>query len=204
MASRVTLTLMRHLPTEANLKKQYIGWTDESIASINPEIRFQMPWTPKKVVGSDLRRCQESAALYFPQASYHPNRRFREAHFGEWEMKTYDQLKDNGAYRSWLDDSYAHHPPGGETLGEVEQRVMEGLSDLTEAESDHFVVTHGGPIRILLTRLSPEPSSFWSWQIPHGSAWRLEWDSVEDWKGGKRCASLSEVPITANVNTFGG
>lgn len=197
MAGRVTLTLMRHLPTVGNQKRQYIGWTDEPIADIGT-VNYGMPWRPTKVYGSDLRRCQESAALYFPKAVYQQDSRFRETYFGEWEGQTYDMLKENKTYRSWIDDPYTSTPPGGESLREVEKRVLDGLAELSEEENAYFIVTHGGPIRIILTRFSPEESEFWSWQIPHGSAWRLEWDSRTDWKEGRRCASLSAVPITGN------
>lgn len=197
MVSRVTLTLMRHLPTIGNQQRQYIGWTDESIVDIGI-VNCEMPWKPENVYGSDLRRCQESAALYFPKAVYKQDSRFRETYFGEWEGKNYALLKENQIYRSWINDPSTYAPPGGESLREVEKRVLSGLAELPEDESDYFIVTHGGPIRILLTRFSPQENDFWSWHIPHGSAWRLEWHSKEDWKEGRRCASLSAVPITGN------
>lgn len=200
MDSRVSLTLIRHLPTLGNQQRQYIGWTDESIVDINATNR-KLPWAPKTVYGSDLRRTKESAALYFPEAIYKPDWRFRESHFGDWEGKTYEMLKDNITYRTWIDNPYGQTPPNGESLLETEARVLAAVAALPKHEENHFVVTHGGPIRLLLTQLSPIKQDFWSWMIPHGSIWRLEWDNVNDFKGGKRCTSLSEVPITGNGPT---
>ena len=42
--------------------------------------------------------------------------RFRESHFGDWEGKTYEALKDNKTYRSWIDNPYEITPPNGENL----------------------------------------------------------------------------------------
>ncbi len=197
MARRVIITLIRHLPTVGNQRHQYIGWTDESIADVGTA-EWKLPWEPEEVYGSDLRRAQESAALYFPQAKFKADFRFRESHFGEWEGKTYEILKDNEAYRAWIDNPYRQTPPDGESLAITEKRVLSAFTELIKEEEDCFVVTHGGPIRILLTRFSPVKKDFWSWRIPHGSAWRLEWEDDKKFKEGERCTSLSAVPITAN------
>lgn len=197
MARGVSVTLIRHLPTNGNREHRYIGWTDEAIADVGT-VDWRFRWEPGTVYGSDLRRARESAALYFPKAEYKADFRFRENHFGEWEGKTYEVLKDNDTYRDWIDDPYGRKPPGGESLAITEKRVLSAFMALPSEEKDYFVVTHGGPIRILLTRFSPEPQDFWSWRIPHGSAWRLEWQEWQKCKEGERCVSLSAVPLTAN------
>ena len=191
----VTLTLIRHLPTAGNHERQYIGWTDESIAELFG-CQALKQFNPRTVYGSDLLRAKESATIYFPKTEYRGDWRFRESHFGEWEGKTYEALKDNKTYRTWIDDPYGVTPPGGENLRETESRVLAAVTELPDKEMTHFVVTHGGPIRILLTRFSPKKQEFWSWSIQHGSVWQLQWNNINDFKEGKRCASLSEVPIT--------
>ena len=193
MAHRFSLTLIRHLPTAGNVERQYIGWTDESIFPVDEEIC--LPWQPEVVYGSDLRRCQESAAQYFPHATYQSDARLRESFFGDWEGKTYEMLKEESRYREWIDEPTTQKPPNGESLREVETRVLAALDDLSEGQDDCFIVTHGGPIRILLTKFSPEVTDFWSWKIPHQSIWRLEWENEKAFKERKRCVSLSAVPI---------
>ena len=199
MARRIRLTLVRHLPTAGNKRREYIGWTDEPIVEADA-LNVELPWKPKIVYGSDLLRCQESAALYFPKAIYKSDCRFRESHFGEWEGKTYDLLKDNKTYRSWIDDPTNFKPPGGESLLKVKSRVMKALTELPDDATDYFIVTHGGPIRLLLTAFSPEQQDFWSWEIPHGAVWQLEWHDRNDFMEGKRCRSLLAVPITGNAH----
>lgn len=197
MANRVNVVVMRHLPTKGNIKRQYMGWTDEPISEVEttPEPFLH----PQVVYGSDLLRAKQSAAVYFPDAKYMSDRRLRESHFGDWEGKTYDLLKQYETYRHWIDDPYTNVPPGGESLDEVKSRVLNAFSELPVEKTTSVVMTHGGPIRLLLTHFSPEEKDFWSWIIPHGSIWQFEWETVRDFKEGKRCTSLSAVPITGSA-----
>jgi len=189
--------LIRHLPTAGNHGKKYIGWTDEPIEPVSDLIwTFPMPESGI-VYGSDLIRARESAALLFPRAGYVADARLRECHFGDFEGKTYVELEMDNDYRSWLNDPHLFSPRGGESLADVEKRVMEALVSLPNGA---VAVTHGGPIRIALTRFSPELQDFWSWQIPHGSVWKFEWRNQDEMKEGGRCVSLSEVPITGKDN----
>jgi alpha-ribazole phosphatase len=195
MASDHHLYLIRHLPTAGNHGKKYIGWTDEPIEPVGDSVRTFPISTSGVVYGSDLIRTRESASLLFPGADYVADERLRECHFGDFEGKTYAELEKDNDYRSWIDDPHLYAPRGGESLADVEKRVMEALVSLPNGA---VVITHGGPIRSALTRFSPEPWNFWSWQIPHGSIWKLEWRNHEEMKEGGRCVSLSEVPITGN------
>jgi alpha-ribazole phosphatase len=193
MASNHHLYLIRHLPTAGNREKRYIGWTDEPIEPVEVEFRT-MPLPEGGIVyGSDLIRAKESAALMVPDASYWADVRLRECHFGDFEGKTYAELEMDKDYRNWIDNPQTYAPRGGESLAEVERRVLEALVQMPD---DAVVITHGGPIRIALNRFSPEPRDFWSWHIPHGSIWKLEWRYHDELKEGGRCVSLSEVPIT--------
>lgn len=192
MAGDHHLYLIRHLPTVGNRERKYIGWTDEQIGPVEETRRFKQV-DSRIVYGSDLLRARQTAAILMPDADYMADARLRECHFGEFEGKTYADLEKDKDYRSWIDDPYSFAPRGGESLADVEKRVMDAMVSLPDGA---VVVTHGGPIRIALTRFSPEPRDFWSWKVPHGSIWKLEWRSHDEMKEGLRCVSLSEVPIT--------
>lgn len=192
MAGDHHLYLIRHLPTAGNRERKYIGWTDEPIEPVEEFRRFAQS-DSRIVYGSDLQRARQTAALWMPGADYVADAGLRECHFGDFEGKTYAELEKDKDYRNWLDDPYTFAPRGGENLTDVEKRVLEALVSLPNGA---VVVTHGGPIRIALTRFSPERRDFWSWQVPHGSIWKLGWSSHDEMKEGLRCVSLSEVPIT--------
>ncbi|QTD40726.1 histidine phosphatase family protein [Sporosarcina sp. Te-1] len=193
------LYLIRHLPTAGNEKRRYIGWTDEPIVSGHGRSRLHSFGNVETVYGSDLLRARQSAAVYFPEAAYVADSRWRECHFGEFEGKTYAELEMDEDYRAWLDDPRGVAPRGGERLAEVEARVRAALVDVP---SGSIVVTHGGPIRSMLSCYSADgPAEFWTWSVPHGSVWKLVWRDYEDVKEGLPCISLSEVPITENGNS---
>lgn len=193
MASDHHLYLIRHLPTAGNRERKYIGWTDEPIEQVSDSAgAFPLP-ASGVVYGSDLLRARQSAALLLPDAEYVTDARLRECHFGEFEGKTYADLEMDKDYRNWIEDPYSFRPRGGESLVDVQKRVMDALVSLPNGA---VVVTHGGPIRIALTRFSPALQDFWTWRIPHGSIWKFEWRNHDEMKEGGRCTSLSEVPIT--------
>lgn len=200
MDNRFTIYLMRHLPTAGNNKGQYIGWTDEPIEKENYQSLVNQ-FSVSKIYGSDLLRASETAEVLFPNIPYVADERWREGNFGDWEGKSYEDLQEDEQYRNWIENPAAVSPPNGESMRAIENRVLKTLYDMTEQEEQSlFVITHGGPMRILLTMFSPHVMDFWSWKTPHKSLWKLEWNTVKDFKEGQRCISLSEVPITESEN----
>lgn len=192
----IELVVIRHLPTVGNGKRQYVGWTDEPII---PSDSAPYDRTIKKVHGSDLLRTRQTAALLFPNAAYGADSCFRECNFGQFEGKTYAQLERYSHYRNWVDDPIGISPPDGESLQQVQVRVLKAFRELPQGA---HVVTHGGPIRLLLARFAPEQREFWSWNVPHGSIYRFHWESEEQWKEGQRCTSLSVEMRTENGNSY--
>lgn len=194
----ITVYLIRHAITKSNKEHRYLGWTDEGILP-----NQQLPVLNSKcdvVFGSDLTRCKQTAKIYFPNASYFGDAGFRESNFGEFEGKTYDMLKDNFQYRKWIDNPKNVAPPAGETLLEVTKRCKTAFRKLPTDFTMYPLILHGGTIRALLVQLAPKPSEFWDWHVSHDELFKLQWTSSEDFKEGKRCTSLSVVPITANMN----
>lgn len=193
----VTVYLIRHARTKSNEERRYLGWSDEEILPIQklPIINRQF----KVVFGSDLKRCQQTSALYFPQAKFVGDCRFRESNFGDFEGKTYEELKDNTQYRSWIDDPYTIAPPFGETLEDLIKRSKEAFKELPKGMTKFVLILHGGTIRALLVQLAPKVSAFWDWKVSHDHLFKLQWANRKDYEEGARCTSLSVVPITENV-----
>lgn len=196
MGDVVTVRIMRHAPTKENLEKRYLGWTDSPLADsfVLPMVDQNVP----KVFGSDLLRCQQTAARYFPNAIYIHDARFRESNFGDFEGKTYDELKSDVRYCAWLDNPIVNIPPNGEGFDTFCSRVVEGFLALPKEEQDYVLVVHGGVIRALLVRFAPVEKPFWSYDVPHHVLFTLTF-SQGDWKEGARCMSLSVEPITGKM-----
>lgn len=198
MDCSITIYLMRHARTKSNIEHRYLGWTDEDILP-----NQNLPVVNKKckvAFGSDLKRCEQTAKSCFPNATYYGDIGFRESNFGEFEGKTYDDLKECPLYRKWIDNPNHIAPPAGETLIEVTNRCIDAFRRLPKNLREYPLILHGGTIRALLVRLSPEPSDFWDWHVSHDELFKLQWDTSEAFKEGKRCTLLSVVPITESMN----
>ena len=193
MGDIVTVRLMRHAPTRENIEKRYLGWTNSPLA--NASLLTVVDRDVTKVYGSDLMRCQQTAARYFPLASYVAETRFRESNFGDFEGKTYAELKSDDRYCAWLENPVENIPPNGEGFDTFCARVIEGFLALPKEEKDYILVVHGGVIRALLVHFGPEKKPFWSYEVPHHVMFTLTF-SQKSWKEGARCKSLSVVPIT--------
>ncbi|WP_394121371.1 histidine phosphatase family protein [Planococcus donghaensis] len=185
------LRLIRHAPTRGNQQKRYIGWTDESILPFQAEPDLGL----EKVIGSDLKRCRQTAAMLFPNAVYLANRDLRECHFGEWEMKTYEQLKEIQLYRNWIDEPWDIRPPGGESLADMAERVEQGIRKLPN-DSEVTLVLHGGPIRYLIAQAMGE--RFQDQIALHGGCHILTWQSRRAFEERELCTSFSVEPLTVN------
>lgn len=191
-----TISLVRHARTRGNLEKRYVGWTDE------PIVEKKLPVIDAKkslVYGSDLIRCQQSAKGYYPHAEFIAMEALRESNFGDYEMATYEDLKDKPLYRRWIEEPEKYSPPNGENLVQMSERIARGIQSIPQARQWDFVI-HGGTIRALLVRYSPQPSAFWDWHITHDERYILTFDSFEQFKEGHRCKSLSVERITVKEN----
>ncbi len=194
MARSIDLYVMRHLPTAGNLKKQYIGWTDEPIVPADAK-----PLTHAQVVvhTSDLVRTVETARSYFPNAKLVAHEALRELHFGDWEQKTYAELCEEETYRAWLDDPFAVIPPGGESFERFKTRVKAAIEEiLQQAEQPLVLVVHGGVIRLLKSQWIE--ATFLQAQAPHDTVTHFTLEKQEEWQ----CTSYSEVPITESAPWF--
>ncbi len=184
---RRTVHLIRHEKTKANVERRYIGHTDQPILM---PVSADIPINPTFIFGSDLLRCQQTAACYFPHALYIADERLREMDFGDFEMKTYEELKDNASYRAWIDTPDLVTPPNGESFAQFRERVMAGFTDITLADAT-FVV-HGGVIQMILSTILNQ--DFYTLQVKHRVIYTLQWEE-------SGCILLSEAPITVKPIT---
>ncbi|MBW4083480.1 histidine phosphatase family protein [Paenibacillus sp. S150] len=174
------LVLIRHGHTLWNRERRYLGSTDLPLL---PESKAELAKLRKqpelaggfwRVCSSDLRRCRETLEVIAPhlaQAAIHDSR-LREMSFGAWEGLVYGQLQHNPRYRRWIDDPAAVTPPGGEAWAAFTERVEGFVSGLLQSaaaasrlenggEPPHLralIVTHGGVIRQLLTKIAARSS----------------------------------------------
>ncbi|TDL83161.1 histidine phosphatase family protein [Peribacillus frigoritolerans] len=190
------LILIRHGLTEWNKEKRYIGHTDlpvmeDSFIEYESLKKTLQNYLPDIVYSSDLLRCQQTAAFLFPEEAPIKDPRLREISFGIWEGKTYEDLKNDFHYSSWLDNWEITSTPGGESGIAFHKRVSSFLSEVLKSKlSSAAIMTHGGVIRKIVSDLVPE-ATFWDTSVSFGKAIVLE---LRAERGKWKCISLSEEP----------
>ncbi|QOY35911.1 histidine phosphatase family protein [Anaerobacillus isosaccharinicus] len=198
----VSVTLLRHGVTKANQEKRYIGWTDvsldEDVAQVG--LNRNLDVTFDAIYSSDLKRCTQTAKMFAPLQKPKEDYRLREINFGLWEGKTYEDLKSQRHYQKWIDDPFHMVPPEGEAFHQFESRVMECWYEIVTACLEQryrnlLLISHGGPIRLLLTALSPTKKEWWDWEVKHFSGYRLTWQR-HLLKGENGCISSLVEPFT--------
>jgi broad specificity phosphatase PhoE len=126
-----TILLARHGETDWNLNRRVQGHSD---TPLNNTGRAQARALGEELAGERIDAVYSSDLV-------------RERHFGTWEGMTDDEIFarfDPTPETSWGD---------GETREEMAERVLDALRRIaaTHPESRVLVVSHGGPLRAVLT-----------------------------------------------------
>lgn len=186
------LIFIRHFKTKGNRLRQYIGVTDEPLDQ--PVLLREYP-DANTVVVSPLKRCIQTAELIYPGKGQMICPGLRECDFGEFEKKTYEELKDHPAYQKWLDSGGAAAFPGGEGREAFVKRSVAAFEEAVRKLMENgcrraaFVV-HGGTIMAVLSEFDREKRDFYQWQVANGEGFLAKLDET-DWKSGKK--QLTEI-----------
>jgi len=104
------------------------------------------------VLSSPLQRCRmlaEAVVVAVGADKVFPDRRLAEIHFGDWEMRTWDEIP-RAEVDAWAADIVHYRPGGGENVLDVATRVRAFYDELRVAGfSEALVVCHAGTIRLL-------------------------------------------------------
>lgn len=172
------IILLRHGVTEANRLRRYCGSTDLPLEQSALEtFRAHKPAYPDpagyRVLTSGMVRTEQTLREIYGEIPHEAEPAFREIDFGLFENRSYEDLKDDPAYQSWLTGDNARNVcPGGESGVQMAERVLRAWAAL---EGDILLVTHGGVIACLMAHLFPEEGkSRYDWQPKPFEGYLLE------------------------------
>lgn len=187
------IMLIRHFATPGNEKRQYIGSTDEVLSEKTAFLKRSYP-IPEYIIASPMKRCVQTAKrIWGTDLSGCPivlEPLMRECDFGQFEGKTYEELKSVPKYIAWLKSNGTITFPGGEEQSVFRRRSVEGAIEQIEwliekkVQRAAFVV-HGGTIMAVFEQLAEEKKNFYDWQVGNGSGYRVIIDEKE-WKTGNK------------------
>lgn len=170
----MSIYLIRHGKTEANEKHLYCGSTDLPLSEKGRAelLTLRYDIAPKRFVTSGRKRTDETLRILFGNVPFSVDSRFREVDFGDFEMKSYEMLKDDPAYQAWLTgNNEANVPPGGESGAQMTRRVLEAFREIPDGTA---LVTHGGVIAAIMANLFPaEGKHRYQWQPPNGHGYEI-------------------------------
>ena len=186
------VSILRHGATEANEKRLYCGRTDvplseygrHNLAALKKTVAY-----PSAVIyiTSGLSRADESLRILYDREPDAVITEFMEMDFGDFEMKSYDELKDDPEYRRWIGDVDNRACTGGESKAGFNNRVTAGLDRLRGmGAGSAVVICHGGVIVSVLERFFPGQKNFYEWQPEPGRGYTLDIFS-------ETAASISEI-----------
>lgn len=126
---------------------------------------------------SPLQRCFKLAQELSGKKLIHTDDRLMELNFGDWEMKSWDEINQSEAGKIWFSD-FIHKPcPNGECYINLQDRIinfMQGFKSIPD-NSQVLIVTHAGPIRSFLTLLEGvEPTTSFDQMVHYGDIIKLE------------------------------
>lgn len=128
-----------------------------------------------RVVSSPLRRC----AAFAQELARHLDvgcaldARWQELDFGAWEDRPVAELNAVELAAFWSDPDRCP-PPGGERLSSLCRRVRDAHETLRanlKGNERVLVVTHGGPMRVLLSAPGASAAELLGIDVPHAALW---------------------------------
>jgi len=177
--SSLTLILIRHAETVANVEGRWVGWGDTGLTERG---RAQVEATAQRLA----REVRDAVAIYtspLPRARETaegigralgvepiPVEDLREIHFGELDGVTLEEMRTcyPDLYARWRDKNDTEYTwPGGEKRADFFRRVAVACGEILSRHDRGtvIIVAHGGTVRACLAHLMPDQLGEW-WAYP--------------------------------------
>ena len=181
-----TIYLFRHGITEGNKRRLYYGSSDiplieEGIEAIKTrrEAGIYPDLSGFKVITTNLKRTEQTLfEMYGREVPHETDPRMREFSFGEFEMHSYEELKDREDYQAWISgDNWRNICPNGESGEIMLNRSLEAMKEYIG--TDCIIVCHGGVIAGLMLTWFPGDETaehFYAWQPKPSEGYRIDFD----------------------------
>ena len=204
---RSQICLIRHGITEGNVRRLYYGKTDVPLAQKGVDELKKLTGNKlypdsrrSKIFTTGMTRTDQTRRLIYGDRPYQVIEDLQEINFGEFEMKSYEQLQENVEYRDWINAvDMDKAPPGGESINEFNERVIRGYEEMRrmhremtiaageqDPENDDedcplsVVICHGGTISVIMTHIWPDVlDNVYAWIPDPGHGYLLELDDDE-------------------------
>jgi broad specificity phosphatase PhoE len=174
-----------------------VGMTERGRAEIAAQAERLAGEKIAAIYASPLQRTRETAEIVAERLGLPIGFRddLIELDFGEWTGATFDSIRADPRWEAWRMQRSLATIPGGETMREVQRRIVEALLEIHERHPDEIVVvvSHGDVIRsALLFAFGMPLDAYGRIEIGQGSTSTLRIDTA-----GIRVLAVNERPRVA-------
>lgn len=157
--------LVRHGETEWNREGKYTGQSDIPLNAVGRKqardaAEQLKELKPDVIISSDLSRAQETARIIAQviEVPIRVDKRLREIDQGEWEGLHVDEIKSrfNHLFHARKNNPLHVASPGGETIGEVHQRVTAAMLDICREYAHKKVVISAHGVVLAIMRITAQ------------------------------------------------
>ncbi|MEI0797350.1 histidine phosphatase family protein [Brachyspira intermedia] len=181
------ILFIRHGQTQLNAEGRWLGSTDAPLsesgkeALINKKNIIEKYKPVQKLYCSPMKRCLETADIYFNDMTKEIINDFRERCFGDFEGKNHDELKNDPYYKEFFKTNWKSNVPNGETSESFFNRTANAyfhiIEDMKKNNLDYTaVVTHGGVIMSIFSRYDNGKLGFYDYILQNGCGYYAEID----------------------------
>lgn len=202
---------IRHGQTEGTEKGFFYGKTNlplskngiEDTKRLAAEGVYPRPENPD-YISSGMIRANTTLEIIYGDVPYKTIPSLEEMNFGDFELRTFDEIKDDFHFVSWrrsdadnmkalaakwFEEDGETRPPNGESKGEFAKRISAGLKELegyhqlkelsnrhSGKESHTIMVCHGGVIAMCMLLSFPGVKTFWDWVPKPGHGYTVYYE----------------------------
>ncbi len=176
--------LVRHGQTDWNVERRWQGHADIPLNAVGlaqaEQVAHRLAGERLQAIySSDLQRARQTAEALSRRTGLpvHLDARLREIHQGEWQglLVTEIEARYGEAFQRRRMDPYNVTPPGGETVEQVRQRVVQAFEDILARHPTErvVVVSHGFALAVAQVHYQGLPIQQ-AWEmIPDNDEWRV-------------------------------
>lgn len=200
--------MIRHGLTEGNLRHFFYGGVDIPLTETGIEELKKLrdsgiyPKVPEgsPVFTSGMIRTKQTLETIYGSRPSQPITDLREYNFGRFEMKTYDELKDEEEVQAWFNDKTGDLPicPEGDSRNGFYKRVERGTRYLLKQHHENILaaergqspladfggpvtllVCHGGVISQMIQQIFETGGTMWDYVPDPGKGFILTFDGMK-------------------------
>ncbi len=173
------IVLLRHGETAYNEQHRYQGASDVPLSERGRAKLRTADNAPDEVIVTPLCRTKQTAAILFPNAKQIVCDDLREMDFGDFEGRTYDEMKNDAAYDAWLDSGCETACPNGESKAAFCERVCRAFERCVDHAAARgieklTIVAHGGTQMAALSRFVLPHRDYYEWNAPNAGGFVLD------------------------------